>query len=168
MVFMAMDTRSGWWAQGRGRAHTCRVRRLGRLVAIGLVVAAAGALVVTASCVGQPKPGSARAGGSRPAQATITGQIWLAGPGQTIGLPGTVWAYEHDINGDSVASANTDSDGRFTLSVPAPGVYVIGGDSPKFNGGSPIPTYPVAACVSSPVTVSPHITATVHVLCQAQ
>jgi|SRR5579872_4668595 len=111
---------------------------------------------------------SAPAGAGKGSTATITGQILFAGPAQLRPLAGTVWAHDQDIHGEVVASADTDSRDAFTLSVPAPGMYVIAGDSPQFNGGSPIPTSPVAACVSSPVSVSPETTATVQVLCQGQ
>jgi len=130
------------------------------------------ALALTCLLASCSSPSHLATGGDG-SEGTITGQIWLAGgPGPRltpIVLPGTVWAYRQDIDGEVVASANTGSDGGFTLSVPAPGVYVVGGDSPQFNnGGSPIPSGPRAACVSSPVSVSPGTTATVNVLCQAQ
>lgn len=134
---------------------------------------ATGAIALVPNVVGdtraQAEATLKQAGYIAPAfQATITGHILLAGPSHAVAIPGTVWAYAQNIRGQVVASADTDPQGAFTLVVPAPGVYVIGGDSPQFNGGSPIPDHPVPACVSSPISVSPQTPATVQVLCQAQ
>lgn len=143
-----------------------RLRLLAAKLTIGF--ACIGLIVITALNVAQRRPVSVRAEGAPAFQATITGHILLAGPSHAVAIPGTVWAYAQNIRGQVVASADTDPQGAFTLVVPAPGVYVIGGDSPQFNGGSPIPDHPVPACVSSPISVSPQTPATVQVLCQAQ
>ena len=143
-----------------------RRRLLATKVAIGF--ACLGLIVITAVYIAQPRSVSVRAAGAPASEATITGQILLAGPAQLRALPGTVWAFERNLRGEVVASAASDRDGAFSLEVPAPGVYVIGGDSSQFIGGSPIPTHPAPACVSSTISVSPQTTATVQVLCQAQ
>lgn len=147
-----------------------RVRRLKRRVLAGKLAAGCaglGLILITALYIAWPSSVSVRVAGTPSAKAGITGQILLAGP-IAFGIPGTVWAFEENTRGKVVATAESDSRGDFILTVPAPGVYIIGGDSPKFDGGSPMPDHPVPACVSSQISVSPEVTTTVRVLCQAQ
>ncbi len=93
---------------------------------------------------------------------TVTGQLVAIGgpaPGAARPLVGTVVAHRGTAtNGPVAASAPTDADGRFSLTVP-PGTYELTGASSFIDGGRGL-------CVSSPVTVTRSTPATaVAVIC---
>ena len=108
--------------------------------------------------------------------STVRGELRLAGGDVNLSAPvdrplmGTVQVHEGALVfpeqgnpsfGRVVATAQTGSDGHFTVTVPSPGKYVLTGTSPGFNGGT-------AVCWSVTVVVANSAPATADIACQAK